>query len=221
MHADTQVRRPACIKQEWNDFHRPRVTGRKLIDRKCKFSQVYPPEVLFVIRSLRPFTDALRKGVLLYDQEETKMKKKQTGKQLSLILCMVLVLSMAMVTSGCNGGQKAAADTTKEQQGAVDGSVLGEGKTQFTFTVVDKEGTETAFEIHTDKETVGEALLELGLIAGDESEYGLYVKTVNGITADYDQDGVYWAFYVNGEYAQSGVDSTKITEGDSYSFKVE
>lgn len=149
------------------------------------------------------------------------MKKKQTGKQLSLILCMVLVLSMAMVTSGCNGGQKAAADTTKEQQGAVDGSVLGEGKTQFTFTVVDKEGTETAFEIHTDKETVGEALLELGLIAGDESEYGLYVKTVNGITADYDQDGVYWAFYVNGEYAQSGVDSTKITEGDSYSFKVE
>lgn len=149
------------------------------------------------------------------------MKKKQTGKQLSLILCMVLVLSMAMVTSGCNGGQKAAADTVKEQQGAVDGSVLGEGKTQFTFTVVDKEGTETAFEIHTDKETVGEALLELGLIAGDESEYGLYVKTVNGITADYDQDGVYWAFYVNGEYAQSGVDSTKITEGDSYSFKVE
>lgn len=149
------------------------------------------------------------------------MKKKQTAKRLSLILCMVLALSMAMVTSGCNSSQKAGADTAKEQQAAADGSVLGEGKTQFTFTVVDKEGTETAFEIHTDKETVGEALLELGLIAGDESEYGLYVKTVNGITADYDQDGVYWAFYVNGEYAQSGVDSTKITEGDSYSFKVE
>ena len=59
------------------------------------------------------------------------------------------------------------------------------------------------------------------MIAGDESEYGLYVKTVNGITADYDKDGVYWAFYVNGEYAQTGVDSTSITEGDSYSFKVE
>ena len=86
---------------------------------------------------------------------------------------------------------------------------------------MDQEGNETAFEIHTDKETVGEALLELGLIAGDESEYGLYVKTVNGITADYDKDGVYWAFYVNGEYAQTGVDSTSITEGDSYSFKVE
>ena len=85
----------------------------------------------------------------------------------------------------------------------------------------DKEGNETQFEIHTDKEIVGEALLELELIAGEESEYGLYVKTVNGITADYDKDGVYWAFYVNGEYAQSGVTSTPITEGDSYSFKVE
>ena len=66
--------------------------------------------------------------------------------------------------------------------------------TVFTFTVVDKEGSETQFEIHTEKETVGEALVELGLIAGEESEYGLYVKTVNGITADYDKDGVYWRF---------------------------
>ena len=61
----------------------------------------------------------------------------------------------------------------------------------------------------------------LELIAGDESEYGLYVKMVNGITADYDADGVYWAFYINGEYAATGVDSTPITEGESYSFKVE
>ena len=102
-----------------------------------------------------------------------------------------------------------------------DSNVLGEGQTKFTFTVVDKDGNETDFEIHTDKETVGEALLELNLIEGEDSEYGLYVKTVNGITADYDTDGVYWAFYVNGEYATSGVDTTPVTEGDSYSFKVE
>ena len=87
--------------------------------------------------------------------------------------------------------------------------------------MVDKEGNETPFEIHTDKETVGDALAELGLIDGEEGDYGLYVKTVNGITADYDKDGVYWAFYVNDEYAPSGVDSTVITEGNHYSFKVE
>ena len=86
---------------------------------------------------------------------------------------------------------------------------------------MDQEGSETHFTIHTDKETVGEALLELGLIEGEDSEYGLFVKTVNGITADYDTDGVYWAFYVNDEYAQSGVDATAVTAGESYAFKVE
>ena len=57
----------------------------------------------------------------------------------------------------------------------------------------------STLEIHTDQETVGAALLELGLIAGEESEYGLFIKTVNGLTADYDTDGVYWAFYIDGE----------------------
>lgn len=112
-------------------------------------------------------------------------------------------------------------ETPKETDTQTAPNVLGEGDKQFTFTVVDKEGGETQFEIHTDKETVGEALIELGLIDGEKSVYGIFVKTVNGITADYDKDGVYWAFYVNEEYAQTGVDATEITDGYSYSFKVE
>lgn len=142
---------------------------------------------------------------------------------------MVLIVAAALFTNGCNGsaGDTASSGAGNEtvasvETGADTGeNVLGEGSTKFTLTVTDQAGNETEFEIHTDKETVGEALLELGLIEGDEGEYGLYVKTVNGITADYDKDGVYWAFYVNGEYASSGVDSTAATEGDAYSFKVE
>ena len=72
------------------------------------------------------------------------------------------------------------------------------------------------FTIKTDKDTVGAALLENGLIAGEEGAYGLYVKVVNGITADYDIDGSYWSFYINGEYAMSGVDTTTIEEGVTY-----
>ncbi|MBQ2119193.1 MAG: DUF4430 domain-containing protein, partial [Clostridia bacterium] len=49
------------------------------------------------------------------------------------------------------------------------------------------------------------------------SAYGLYVKKVNGITADYDTDKAYWAFYLNGEYASTGVDSTDIDENVKYS----
>ncbi len=84
--------------------------------------------------------------------------------------------------------------------------------------VVEVKAEETAvtFTVKTDKSTVGEALLEHDLIAGDESEYGLYVKVVNGITADHDVDQSYWAFYIDGEYAMTGVDTTEITEGAAY-----
>ena len=103
----------------------------------------------------------------------------------------------------------------------VDGDVLGDGQTVFDFTVVDQDGNEIACEIHTDKKTVGDALQELGLLAGEEGPYGLYVKTVNGITVDYNKDGKYWAFYVGDKYSSSSVDATSITAGESYTFKVE
>lgn len=161
------------------------------------------------------------------------MKLKRSNKTLSLFLCMVLIVAMALFTTGCNGDTGEESQTDKEtsvtqetddnleEDTSSEAFVLGEGEKQFLFTVVDGEGKETQFEIHTEKETVGEALLDLGLIDGEDGDYGLYVKTVNGITADYDTDGVYWAFYINGEYASTSVDLTTIAEGDSYTFKVE
>ena len=144
------------------------------------------------------------------------MKFRSNKKFTSWLLCMMLIVAMAL-TAGC--GEKKQDSNSAGQE--VSTNVLGEGKTQFNFTVVDKDGKETAFEIHTDKTTVGDALLELELIAGEAGAYGLYVKKVNGITADYDVDQTYWAFYVNGEYAMSGVDATEIESGATYSFKVE
>ena len=92
---------------------------------------------------------------------------------------------------------------------------FGEGAKTVTVEVKVAEQAVT-FTIHTDKDTVGAALFEHNLIAGDSSEYGLYLKVVNGITADYDVDQSYWAFYVNGEYAMSGVDTTNIDETAKY-----
>ena len=61
----------------------------------------------------------------------------------------------------------------------------------------------------------------MGLISGEDGAYGMYVKNVNGTTLDYDKDGKYWAFYINDEYAVSGVDKTKIDESAKYSFRAE
>ncbi|MBQ8527912.1 MAG: DUF4430 domain-containing protein [Lachnospiraceae bacterium] len=175
------------------------------------------------------------------------MKQMRIKKHLSLFLCMMLIAAMALFTTGCNDNAQtgeteqavtteqaattdtAAAETTETESeseettagASADVQAVGEGATVFVFTVVDGEGAETVFEVHTDKTIVGEALLDCALIAGDEGEYGLYVKTVNGVTADFDTDGAYWAFYVDGEYAQSGVDTTNIEEGKTYTFKYE
>ncbi|MBQ6832811.1 MAG: DUF4430 domain-containing protein [Lachnospiraceae bacterium] len=155
------------------------------------------------------------------------MQKERLKKALSWILCMALIVAMALVTTGCSGNaEKKETPISKTEEAAADQSadaevtVLGEGSKVFDFSVVDLDGAETWFEIHTDAETVGEALIALELIDGDEGPYGLYVKSVNGIQADYDKDKVYWAFYVNGEYGTTGVELTEIVEEDVYSFRM-
>ena len=145
------------------------------------------------------------------------MQKTLTKKVLCAAVCIVLIAAIALFTFGCNNTTpEAPTATTSPVQTA---TPLGEGATKFTFTVTDPDGKETAFEISTDKTVVGEALQELNLIQGEEGPYGLYVKTVNGITVDYDTDGMYWAFYINGEMAPSGVDMTEIKPDETYAFK--
>lgn len=151
-------------------------------------------------------------------------------KPFTLLFSTILILSMALMATGCNNNKENAPanqkttdtkEATPQNASPTEAKILGEGATTFNFTVVDKDGKESLFEIHTDKKTVGEALQELNLIEGEEGQYGLYVKKVNGITADYDKDGVYWAFYVGEEYASKGVDATEIAEGQTYSLKIE
>lgn len=145
-------------------------------------------------------------------------------KALSLLLALVLIAAMALFTAGCNNDSKDVSSVPSEPTSSVasqQSNVLGNGKTAFTFKAVDATGKETVYTINTDKETVGAALLEHKLIAGEQGDYGLYVKTVNGITVDYDKDGKYWAFYIGDQYAPTGVDATAVTAGETYTFKVE
>ena len=150
------------------------------------------------------------------------MNRTTATKWLSFVLCLALIAAIALTAMGCDqaknpettaGNPAGEAETTPL-------TVKGEGATVFYFNVVDKDGNETKFEIHTDKTVVGEALLELGLIEGDMGDYGLYVKKVNGITAEYEVDGTYWAFYEGDDYAMTGVDLTEIKAGATYAFKV-
>ncbi len=153
------------------------------------------------------------------------MKMTRFKKTLSLILCIVLIAAIALFTAGCNDNKDTGSNTTTnattEAPKTSEVTTVGEGEKSFNFTVTDINGNSTDFKVFTDKATVGEALLELKLIEGEDGQYGLYVKKVNAISADYDKDGSYWAFYIDGEYAMTGVDMTDIVDGTSYSFKQE
>ena len=151
------------------------------------------------------------------------MKFKMNKKNNYWLLCAMLVAIVSFTSVGCGNNSESNDSNKKEEQKQEEkkDNVLGEGQTKFTFVVVDQDGKETNFEVRTDKKTVGEALLDVNMIEGEEGEYGLYVKTVNGITADYDKDQAYWAFYINDEYATTGVDLTDIEEGATYTFKIE
>lgn len=133
-------------------------------------------------------------------------------KFLAIVLALVLALGLA----GCGSAPAAKGDAV-----VTDGAVLGEGAHSFTLEIKDAEGKAVTATINTDEETVGAALSKLDIIQGEQSEYGLYVKVVNGITADYDKDQTFWAFYVDGASSQTGVDMTAVTDGSVYTLAVE
>ena len=122
-------------------------------------------------------------------------------KLISLILVLLTLLSLA----AC-GAPKTEAEGPK---------------VSFTLVIVDDQGNETTQTIETTRTKVGDALLDEGLIEGEETEYGMFISRVDGIYADYNETGTYWSFYIEGEYAMTGVDQTDIVDGATYMLKVE
>ena len=130
-----------------------------------------------------------------------------------LVVGMLLCLMM-VIFAGC--GKKDANDLWADAVYTEDVEV-GEGaKTVLVdYTLGEKKIT---FTIHTDQDILGEILLGNELITGEDGPYGLYIKSVNGVQADYDKDQAYWAVYQDGEYLMTGVDSTEVSDGDHYEF---
>ncbi len=145
--------------------------------------------------------------ILLIKKGKKNMKKTVTS-MISALLALVLLGCLA----ACGGGS--GTDLWESAIYTAD-TELGSGLKTVTVEVKAQDKLVT-FTIRTDKETVGAALIEQGLLEGEEGPYGLYVKKVNGMLADYGRDQSYWAFYLDGEYAMTGVDGTRISEGAVY-----
>ena len=85
-----------------------------------------------------------------------------------------------------------------------------------TVEVVHKNGETKTFTITTTAETLRGALDQENLVEGEEGQFGLYIKVVDGERADYNTDKAYWGLYKGDEYLMTGIESTKIADGDLY-----
>ena len=89
------------------------------------------------------------------------------------------------------------------------------GNKEISFQVVHSDGQSKAFTLHTEEAYLRHVLEAEKLIEGEESEYGLFVLTVDGYTAQSDQQE-WWCFTKGGETVTTGVDTTPIANGDRF-----
>ena len=115
------------------------------------------------------------------------------------IISLLLALAMLFTLAACGAKEEAPAEPVS-----------------FKVIVTDLEGNESTYEYTSNAPSVGEALVAEGLIEAHEASFGLFIDAVDGIAADWDKDQTYWAFYINGEYAVTGIGETEITAGTTY-----
>ena len=131
------------------------------------------------------------------------------------MLSLVLILSMCISLISCNKN-----DTDEklwEQAAYTEDTELGDGLVTIKVLVTAGDKTVT-FKVNTYGGNLGTELSNFGVIDGEQGPYGMYVKTVNGIYADYDSTNSYWAINKNGDPLQTGVDTEEIEEGAVYEF---
>lgn len=155
-------------------------------------------------------------------------------KSFALVLALVLALGMTACGNGESSSSGAASSAASSEvsseavssevassEAAPEESAAGEeettGSKTITLTVVHGDGTSNDITVSTDAENLRDALEAEGIIAGEDSSYGMFVQTVDGETAD-DGEQEWWCLTKGGEMWNYGVDDTEIADGDVYEF---
>ena len=125
--------------------------------------------------------------------------KKNKKTIIAVIVFVVLVAAAALVwyfnnpTADANSGDKTV-----------------------SVSVVHGDGAKKDFEIKTNEEFLRGALEQEKLIEGDDGEYGLYIMSVDGETADESIQQWWCVNDAEGNMLPTSVDQTAIQDGDIY-----
>ena len=93
------------------------------------------------------------------------------------------------------------------------------GSKAYTVTVVHKDGSVKDFSYRTDEEYLAGALLEEGLVSGEDTQYGLTIITVDGEEAVWATDNAYWAIRVGEEMATTGISEIPVYDSNAYTLE--
>ena len=140
--------------------------------------------------------------------------KKTIRSILSVTLVLLMLFSICSLAA-CK--EPTPTDVLWEEATYTKDTTLGSGSKSITVQVTAGDKSIT-FTLKTDKETLEDVMKESSLVEGDEGQYGLYIKKVNGILADYDVDASYWGINADGEPIATGASGVIVQEGVVYEF---
>ena len=144
-------------------------------------------------------------------------------QHLNRIFALLTALAMLLALAAC--GQKDTAPASQEEAPAAETAAeTSDAETaedsasekHITLTVTYSDETSDIYEIDTTAEYLKDAVDGTVELGGSDGDYGFYIESVNGETADYAADGAYWAIFVNGDYGMYGIDEQPVTDGDAY-----
>jgi len=143
------------------------------------------------------------------------MQKTVIIKLLSLLFALVLFV-------GCSSNQLYADEPPVSSANSSTATKypkpiikLGQGRHSFNLIITHLDGAMQLYTIRTDKKIVGEALVDLGLITMGNDDYGLHIKSVDGVTLDAEKDGKCWFFIIDANQAAS-VMQTEVSAAEEY-----
>lgn len=127
--------------------------------------------------------------------------------------------SSAAGSTASSAASSVAASSEAASSEAASSAEASEAKVKAQFTVTGADGESQTFDLEvTDGEKLSDALAEAGIISADEAAAG-FVTTVNGETADWDEDSAWWCLTdASGEMTAVGVADIELHDGDRYAF---
>lgn len=97
-------------------------------------------------------------------------------------------------------------------------------KKTVNLTIIDNKDTELYNKTIDTKDIYLIDLLkqEDVMLEYDDDKYGAYIKSLMGYEQKNDGDGLYyWAYYIDDEYAETGISNCKLEDGKTYKFVYE